>query len=244
MAEKKSEKTKEPTTLDVSSMNVWERLLNIRNEFYSENIKKSGVNDHADFLYFELVDIVPLAEALFTKYRLFMQPTFENGNALARVIVIDKPEDVATFTIPLVLIEQPGKYRMNEIQGVGSAVTYYRRYLYMIILDLVEKDEIDDKPKPKTPDEQPPQKPSKPASATQRKAIKDDLTKENNAPATDEQIKALKSLLNDLMTADPEQEEFVQSIALKTKGFTKITAKACDDLIEGVTDMLTNYTEE
>ena len=242
MATKKNTETPAPT-VDPTSMNVWERLLNLRTEFYNEGAKKSGINDHADFLYFELSDIVPIARPLFEKYRLFMQPTFENGNAIARVINIDKPEEMAVFTIPLVFIEQPAKYRMNEIQGTGAAVTYYRRYLYMIILDLVEKDEIDDKPQPKTP-ESAPKNPGKPASTAQRKAIKEALTEETNAKASDEEIKKLRELLKELMMADPEQEEWVQSIALKTHDFTEITASQCSALIEGVAEMLLNYAED
>lgn len=43
------------------------------------------------------------------------------------------------------------------------------------------------------------------------------------------------------MEIDPEQESFVQSVAVKTEGFTKITSDACAQLIAGVTEMLTAY---
>ena len=45
--------------------------------------------------------------------------------------------------IPLQFITEPGKFRMNEVQGVGAAVTCYRRYLHEIVLDLVEADSFD-----------------------------------------------------------------------------------------------------
>ena len=53
-----------------------------------------------------------------------------------------------------------------------------------------------------------------------------------------EQVSTLKSLLKKLMDIDAEQEQFVQTIAMKTEGFSKIEADKCDALIEGVNNML------
>ena len=140
MATKKAE---EVATLDTSTMNVWEKLSAVRIEFYEAGAKKSGKNLHAEFMYFELKDIVPIAEPLFKKYGLLFVPTFLDGNATALIVNTDKPEEHLNFHIPLVFIAEPGKFRMNEVQGVGAVVTYYRRYLYMMVLDLVESDGFD-----------------------------------------------------------------------------------------------------
>ena len=56
-----------------------------------------------------------------------------------------------------------------------------------------------------------------------------------------EQVNTLKSLLKKLMDIDAEQEQFVQTIAMKTEGFSKIEADKCDALIEGVNNMLAGY---
>ena len=40
-----------------------------------------------------------------------------------------------------------------------------------------------------------------------------------------------------------EAEEFIQTIALKTEGFTKISMSACEALIENLENMLAEYGE-
>lgn len=238
-------KTTEKTAPDTSTMNVWAKLLNVRSEFYAEGAKKTGKNLHAEFKYFELEDIVPVAAPIFAKYGLLLMPTFVDGNAVAQVINIDKPDEQINFTIPLQFIAEPAKFRMNEVQGVGAVVTYYRRYLYMVVLDLVESDGFDgQKPKPvpddDTPTTPPAPKKSKPVTAAERETIKTELT-DAEGNADELQIQALKSALKALMELDPEQESFVQEIAVKTESFTKITKANCAALIEGVKEMIAAY---
>lgn len=232
-----TKKTEEVVTPDVSMMNVWAKLLAVRNEFYAAGAKKTGKNLHAEFKYFELEDIVPVAAPIFKKYGLLLIPVFGGDFATALIVNIDRPEEVIRFTIPFVLISEPGKFRMNEVQGMGAAVTYYRRYLYMVVLDLVESDGIDCQDGGKN---EAPKKPVKPVTTEERKAIKEELTSEDK-PASAAQIKELKGLLKKLMELDPEQEEFVQSVAIKTDGFKKLTVSRYENLLRGLTDMLKEY---
>lgn len=240
-------KTTEKTAPDTSTMNVWAKLLNVRSEFYAEGAKKTGKNLHAEFKYFELEDIVPVAAPIFAKYGLLLMPTFVDGNAVAQVINIDKPDEQINFTIPLQFIAEPAKFRMNEVQGVGAVVTYYRRYLYMIVLDLVESDGIDNQ-KPKSGDDgdapapAPAPKKGKPVTAAERETIKTELT-DAEGNADELQIQALKSALKALMELDPEQENFVQEIAVKTNSFTEITKANCEALINGVKEMIDAYNQ-
>ena len=60
--------------------------------------------------------------------------------------------------------------------------------------------------------------------------------------AAPESVAELKEALKQLLALDPEQENFVQEIALKTDSFQKIKAVACTTLIENVKDMLEAYT--
>lgn len=233
---KNTEKTSAPAKADVAEkkMNIYEKIQAVRNEFYEIGAKKTGRNPRAESMYFQLEDIVPIAQPLFTKYRLFMYPTFKDGTATAYVVNLDNLTEVAPFDIPWVLIAEPGKFRMNEVQGVGAAVTYYRRYLYMIVLDLVEKDAIEEAPKERV-------EKKKPVSPEERKEIKSALTGEENAPATKEQIDTLKGLLKQLLDVDPAQDEFIGEITVATDTFTKITKGQCSALTESVTEMLEAY---
>ena len=243
MAAKNTEKT--PAPVDTSTMNVWVKLLKVRSEFYAEGAKKTGKNLHAEFKYFELEDIVPVAAPLFAKYGLLLIPTFVNGNAVAQIINIDEPDETIEFIIPLQFIAEPGKFRMNEVQGVGAVVTYYRRYLYMVVLDLVESDGIDNQ-KPKADGDAPapapaaPKKSGKPVTAAERETIKGELT-DAEGNADELQIQALKAALKALMELDPDQENFVQEVAVKTESFTNITKANCEALIEGVKEMIAAY---
>ena len=236
--------TKKTETTDMAApMNIWNKLLHVRTDFYAEGAKKSGRNLHAEFMYFELADIVPLAEAIFAKYALVMIPCFTEYQATARLVNAENPDEEITFSIPLRFIAEPAKFRMNEVQGVGAVVTYYRRYLYMIILDLVEADDLDNR----KPAEEEPKlkavKPKKPVTADERETIKEELT-DADGKAEQLQIDGLKAALKKLMELDPEQEDFVQEIAVKTNAFSEITKSQCEALINGVREMIETYGGE
>ena len=236
--------TNEQTAIDTTGMNVWSKLLAVRNEFYAAGTKKTGRNLHAEFMYFELSDIVPVAAPIFAKYNLLLMPTFENGNAEAVVINTEKPDERINFSIPLQFIAEPGKFRMNEVQGVGAAVTYYRRYLYMIVLDLVEADSFDGESNNTETDDAPAPAPKKkPATTEQRQEIKKTLTN-SDGEADDLQKSALKAALKKLKEIDPSKEEFIQKIAIKTDKFTSIKKAACEQLILTVNEMIENYGVE
>ena len=238
MPTKKS--TTEQTAVETSEMNVWSKLLAVRNEFYAAGAKKTGKNLHAEFMYFELIDIVPVAAPIFAKYKLLLMPTFMNGNAVAMVVNTEKPNEHIEFSIPLQFIAEPGKFRMNEVQGVGAAVTYYRRYLYMIVLDLVESDSFDGESKDNADDTPAPAPKKKPATTEQREEIKKSLTN-SDGEADDLQKNALKAALKKLKEIDPSKEEFIQKIAIKTDKFTSIKKAACEQLILTVNEMIENY---
>ena len=226
----------------VKEMNVYQKLQAVREEFYEAGAKKTGKNLHAEFMYYELKDIVPLARPLFTKYGLFMYATFKDNIATAYVENSEDPLQSLEFEIPMLLLSEPAKFRMNEIQGMGSAVTYYRRYLYMLVLDLVDSDNLDNqdgKKNPLEPEESEKPKSKKPATQAERKEIKSEIVQ--SAEATEEDVAAVKAALKRLMTADPEQEDFVQEVAMKTNGFTTMTHDQCWNLINGINEILKNY---
>lgn len=82
-----------------------------------------------------------------------------------------------------------------------------------------------------------------PATATERKAAKENLTDtEGNADAL--QIAALKKVCKELLEKDESQEDFVQQIAMKTQGFTVVTRSACEQLIKNLGEMIESYGKE
>lgn len=235
------------STPDITTMNVYQKLLHVRTEFYQAGAKKSGKNAHAEFMYFELEDIVPIAEALFSKYHLLLVNRFYEPNVVACVVNTDKPEEVIDFPLPLVFISEPAKFRMNETQGAGATFTYYRRYLYMNILDLVESDSLDcqdgnlnrnQNATVKTPTA--PAAPKKPVTADERKAIKEKLTSENE-PASDADIAELKELMKKVIDCDPSQNDEMQEIVRSTDHFKSLTKKQYANVTKYLNAMISEY---
>lgn len=233
-------------TLDeICAMSIFEKLAEARVRFLEGGVKKSGVNAHAEFMYFELEDIVPAAMKIFDDLRLTFIVTFPDGRAVGSLFNLDADDTHITVEFPMRSIAEPGKFRMNEVQGLGAEITYMRRYLYMLILDIVEADKIDagETPEDRKPaTEKPAKGRKKPATKEEREEIKEAVVAAD-APAEELQIEALRLALAKLLNVDPEQEDFIQEVMIKTEGLTKVTKEQCEKLIEGVTLMLENYTE-
>lgn len=135
---------KNPTL--TAPMNVYQKLMQARKMFQEADIKKSGINRYADFKYFELADIVPPKTVIFAELGLVDIVTFAPDCATLHLFNVDNPEEMILFTSPmrpLTTVSQTGKNKMNELQGLGAEETYQRRYLYMMVLDIVEADSFD-----------------------------------------------------------------------------------------------------
>lgn len=226
---------------ELSKLTVHQKLAEARIRFLESGAKKSGVNTHAEFTYFELKDIVPAASKIFDDLGLLFVTTFTDGKARGILFNTDREAEATEVTFPTRSIAEPAKFRMNEVQGLGAEITYMRRYLYMLILDIVEADEIDaaDLPGEEKPPEpaKKPAKTSRPAAADERSVITANLTAPDE-PASELQINGLRSALSELLKAAPEQEDFIQTVMEKTDCLRQVTKKQCEELIQGVSEML------
>ena len=222
-------------------MNVYQKLILAREMFLSENVQKTGKNMHLAFKYFELDDIVPVATKIFARIGLLPMVNFFDGMAAMDIVNTDKPDEFMTFKVPFnplePIVSKEGKNATNAMQALGSSITYMRRYLYMMVLDICEADSIDanigsgDTTQPTTT------KPTVPATPTQRGEIKDKLTG-TKEQASELQIKSLKAVLKKLKEADPSKEEMIGKIAIQTKSFTDISKSDCEKLIQKITGLL------
>jgi hypothetical protein len=71
---------------------------------------------------------------------------------------VDEKDDFITFTSPLVMAENA---KGQAIQSLGSTHTYFRRYLWLMCMDITENDTVDAS-EPKAPTLAPPFQPIKP----------------------------------------------------------------------------------
>ena len=216
-----------------TTQNVYQKLLKARALFLKSEVTKSGKNMHLAFKYFELDDIVPKATAIFEEIGLTPIVTFTTNEATMIIFDADNPADSVAFTLPLVqLSENKGT---NAVQAFGATVTYYRRYLYMIALDICEPDEIDAGIKGTTPTTVAAPVVT-PTPVTVTPSEKPLTTPEGNA--SEIQIKQLKEVLKKLKDADPSKEEMISKIAIGTQGFTVISKADCEALTVKIGEML------
>jgi hypothetical protein len=79
----------------------------------------------------------------------------------------------------------------------------------------------------------------RPASPEKREEIKEELTN-GDSKATKMQINALKKQLSLLREIDPQQEEFITNLAIRTDNFSpdKLTKKTCEALLIKIGEMI------
>lgn len=248
----KKEKNKMATST-TKTANVYQKLLKARTMFLASGTQKSGKNMQLAFKYFELDDIVPIATKIFEEVGLISLVSFEHDTAVMSILNIDTPEEFVTFSAPFAALEpivsNTGKKATNEMQALGSSITYMRRYLYMIALDICEPDEIDsglkNTPTPPpapvvTPTPTPTtvvDKPSTPAPINLAPTTDKPLTNADGN-ASEIQIKQLKEVLSKLKAADPSKEDMIMKIAIETKAFTVISKADCEALTVKIGEML------
>lgn len=239
--ERKTRRTKKmaSTSKSTTPTNVYQKLMVARAKFLESDVQKTGKNMHLSFKYFELEDIVPTAIRIFNEVGLIPIVNFTTDVATMDIVNTETPEEVIQFVAPFnqiaPIVSNAGKQATNEMQALGSSITYMRRYLYMIALDICESDSIDANiGKGETPSSA---TPKAPATPEQRQEAKANLT-DKNGNATQLQIKGLKKVLKQLKDKDPSKEEMIAKIAVETQGFTVISKTDCEAMIERITAML------
>ena len=240
-----AKKPAESAAVDYSTMNVFQKLQLARVRFLEAGVDKSGKHMKLEYKYFELADIVPKAEQIFLEIGLIMIPSICGDKASACVYNVNDREDFIDFVAPYTpiapIVSNAGNQVTNEMQATGSSITYIRRYLWQLVLDIVEHDSIDSGEFDTAPAPAPAVTKKPPMTTEERSEIKKELTSAPTGAAPLEKVDKLKALLKRLLEIDAEQEQFAQTIAMKTEGFSKIEANKCDALIEGVNNMLAGY---
>ena len=129
-------------------MKVLKKLQEARTRMLTVNMKKSGKNKFAGYEYFELGDFMPHITPIFNELGLAGVVNFTGEFATLSIYDTDDAGECIVFTSPLVFAENQ---KGQQIQSLGSTHTYFRRYLYLLALDLVEPDTVDAAAPPATP---------------------------------------------------------------------------------------------
>lgn len=227
---------KKPAATDYSKMNVYQKLALARKMFLDTNPTKSGTNDHSEYDYFELEDIVPAQTRIFAEVGLLETFTYQEPQVvpvslgdhwepretepmgIATVINADKPEETIVFRLKWgevapIISKKTGKPVNHPIQDNGGEQTYMRRYLKMQVLDIVEHDATDQVKRDEV--EQPEGEPKEKAPSASKPAAKKPASKK---PATAAERKAAaKSVANADGAATPLQLRSLKNSMKKLK---------------------------
>ena len=117
-----------------SKINIITKLMAARADI--QPIKKSGTNPHFKSKYATLEGVIEAVTEPLEKHGfLLMHRTISNehGKSITTELVHESGESFVT-AIPLVLAK-------TDMQGLGSAITYARRYGIMSILNLPAEDD-------------------------------------------------------------------------------------------------------
>ena len=230
----KKEKNTMATSNTPKTENVYQKLLKARSTFLGANAKKSGKNMTLAFKYFELDDIVPIATKIFEEIGLISVVSFSEDIARLTIVNTENGDECITFTAPMIISE--GNKAVTPVQALGATITYYRRYLYIMALDICEPDEIDSGLKNPTPAVT--STPTTVVNNVQTSAPVENPLTNADGNASEIQIKQLKEVLKKLREADPSKEEMIQKIAEQTVGFTVISKADCEALTVKIGEMI------
>jgi len=228
-------------------MSVYKKLQEARILLQNTKLNKSGKNKFAGFSYFELSDFIPQVTEIFNKVGLCGVVSFTNDTAYLTVHETES-DGFVTFTSPLVMAENA---KGQAIQSLGATHTYFRRYLWLMCMEITENDLIDSvEPVAKTvPKVEPKIEPKKPdpkpiAGEKGEWQITAPAKPEGDTKEWLDLIKSASHMLLDL-TAD---EEDVMLIFKKNKVLFD-TVKATDgvffkDMMGKFTERITLFTKE
>lgn len=227
---------KRNTKMATTKPNIYKRLAIVREKFLANGIKKTGKNTQLRSMYFQLEDIVPISTPLFHEQNLLPLVNFTDTDCKLTIMDMDDENQSIVFSAPV--REWNGNAAVTPVQAMGATITYMRRYLYQIALDIVEVDEMESGATPTAAPTKPTPapKPTIPVAPEKREAITAQMTAPEGE-ATSLQVNQLKKKLKDLR-AKKGKEEWIASIAVETNGFTEMTKARCEEILTQVAHMM------
>lgn len=117
-------------------MNIYEKLSALKNEI--KPVKKDKTNPHFKNQYATLSAVIDTIQPLLEKHKLNYYQTLNIKDGIHYLTTIlfnvEKTDDILSIEIPL-FIEK------NDMQKLGSALTYARRYGLITLLGLEQEDD-------------------------------------------------------------------------------------------------------
>lgn len=191
--------------------NIYSKIQQVRYALNQLEIKKSGRNPFSKFDYFQLQDFLPAVDELFVKHGLFSNITFDNNEAVLTIFNTEKIEEKIETKMPFVISKTAG---MTDVQSIGASVTYYRRYLFLNLLNISSDDEID---------AQPP-------------SPKKETKKEGVHKISEKQSKYLQQLIQKVSTLTGKNKEEIKTF-FKISDIDSLSSEAAKQIIEKLIEL-------
>lgn len=247
MATKKATEETKQENVDITSMNIYQRLQEARLRFAKAGVKKNGINRQSEYKYFQLEDIVPVATPILQELELIFLTTFTNDIPTGVLVDMLNPENKIIFnsyTDPEALLTSKGNRIMTPIQEKGAKETYQRRYLYVQMLDITEGDIIDsglmeddsETPATKSEAKKETKKSTKPPTKEERENLKKDLIDKDGA-ITDTQVNAIKNGLKKLRAKDSKYEDYISNVVVSIKK-GELTKESAENVLIEIGEMI------
>lgn len=194
--------------IKLSEANVYQKIAAAKMEIGA--IAKKDDNPFFKSKYFDINSLLHHCEPILFKYRLFALQPIIGGQVVSRIINIDNTSEIdeTSWTIPPTIMDP---------QKVGSAITYFRRYLLQAQLGLQAEDDDGNKAAA------PPRQPAKQAPAAQAPAKQPAAAKPN--PKAEEAIAKCVKAIGEAKNAK-ELGEVWKKVPEKLQKLDKITRAA------------------
>lgn len=125
-------------------LNIYQKLQKVRFELSQIDLKKSGKAVAKDgtlrYEYFELGDFMPHITKLCFENGLTPKFNFSLENATLSIVDNDNSEVNLSFEMP---VKIPSILMCNDMQNIGGAKTFAKRYLYFDAFEINETETID-----------------------------------------------------------------------------------------------------
>lgn len=125
----------------MNDLNIYQKLKKMRSELYTKNIKKTATNAFAKYDYLTLDVLIPEVDELCNKFNVLIINNFTELEVTTKLINLDNTEEEIVFTSYVDLKVPTGQ--IKGTQAIGSNHTYMRRYMLMLIFEIIESDEIE-----------------------------------------------------------------------------------------------------
>ena len=125
---------------------VHKKLAEARVRLQKSGIKKTGYNGFSKFYYFQLEDFLPKTNEIFNELGLVSQFFINEGVAYLDIYDVDSDDGWVRFTAPTA---EAGIKGASAIQQLGGVITYMRRYLWLMAMEITEYDAVDALPEEK-----------------------------------------------------------------------------------------------